>query len=1202
MDEQRVQAYVALIEKLFACPGGEEGAVLQQHGDLVDGGLVQVMEALVAQLRQQGRGQQADWLENLTGQIGQAMGMGGAVSPSGGELPGDLNGILQELSQPVRDVRQMGRRVELCRRALALVPRQGNEPLWAALQMELGNSSYQNSVGDRSQNIKDAIHAYSQSLKVRNREIDPIGWAKSTMGLANAYSARLEGNREQDIETAICLYKQCLEVITYNSEPLDWARIKINLASTYLDRTRGDYAQNIEISICLYKECSHIIKNNSSPIEWAGLMAGMAAAYSERIYGNRAHNIEASIKHCKESLKVRRLELMPLEWALSTLILAKAYSDRTYGDQAENIEISINLLKKISGIFTKDLSPAIWATAMTYLADSYQDRIYGTRSQNIEASISVYKKALTVLRYDATPIDWARCCMHLGNAYKNRIRGDRSQNIEQSIAYYQYSLEVFRKESMPLKWSELMANIGNAYYLRILGNVSDNIDRSISFYEQALQATDRESYPNHWSAFMTLLANAYKDRVTGIKEENIEKSINLYQESLKHREQGKFPRQWAESMNNLALANYLRVQGSRSDNIEKSIRLYEKCLQVRSLESFPFERAQTLMNLAMSYSNRMQGDHARNTEIAIVTYSQALNIFTPDAHPNDCRRTARLLANLYADHDRWSEAKATYCTALDAAEILYQAAISKGSQEAELKETNDLYRRAAYAYAKVGDLETAIATIEQGRARSLSETLQRDRADLEAIRQINPELAERYQTAANAIRLLESTERRTGLLTSTPLSEPEDFRNQATQARQALQDCLTEIRQIPGYESFLALPTFADITATLQPDQPLIYLIPIPNGSLALTVHLPSRAGLGGEGQPPVPRAEAIWLDDFTETNLLTLLANDTKTGWFDAYQNQTQDRDAWFATLDRTLHKLWQPLLAPLLHHLSQAKSPTATLIPTGLFSLLPLHAAWTRDTQGNRRYACDFIQFTYAPNALALPAAREVAAQPPATTLLAINDPQPVSASSLPSASIETANAIATFPGSNNRQLLQHEAATPAAVLAALPSYPVAHFSCHGKANFRSPLDSGLAMAHDETLTLRDLLDLKLKGLRLAVLSACETGIPGTDLPDEVISLPTGLLQAGAAGVVSSLWSVADLSTMVLLSRFYQLWRTDGLEPPAALRQAQLWLRDSTGPELAPYLPASHPELAAQLQQAANQRPFAHPFHWAAFTYVGV
>jgi CHAT domain-containing protein len=206
------------------------------------------------------------------------------------------------------------------------------------------------------------------------------------------------------------------------------------------------------------------------------------------------------------------------------------------------------------------------------------------------------------------------------------------------------------------------------------------------------------------------------------------------------------------------------------------------------------------------------------------------------------------------------------------------------------------------------------------------------------------------------------------------------------------------------------------------------------------------------------------------------------------------------------------------------------------------------------------------------------------------------------LPSSSTETANAIATFPGKSNWKIIQHEKATPAAVLEALPNHTVAHFSCHDSANFQHPLDSDLLMANDEILSLRDLLDLKLKGLRLAILSACETGIPGTDLPDEVISLPTGLLQAGAAGVVSSLWSVADLSTMVLLSRFYQLWRTDGLEPPAALRQAQLWLRDSTGPELAPYLQASHPELAARLQQAANQRPFAHPFYWAAFTYVGV
>ena len=301
---------------------------------------------------------------------------------------------------------------------------------------------------------------------------------------------------------------------------------------------------------------------------------------------------------------------------------------------------------------------------------------------------------------------------------------------------------------------------------------------------------------------------------------------------------------------------------------------------------------------------------------------------------------------------------------------------------------------------------------------------------------------------------------------------------------------------------------------------------------------------------------------------------------------------------------------MVPILAQLEKINTSRATLIPTGLFSFLPLHAAWTADLSqpSGRRYACDAVQFSYAPNALSLQAARTIAEATPATSLLAINDPQPTSASPLPSSSYEVVNALAHFRDSGTWQLLQQEDATTATVLAALPDCNVAHFSCHGSANFRAPLDSGLLMANDETLSLRQLLDLKLQGLRLAVLSACETGIPGTELPDEVVSLPTGLLQAGAAGVVSSLWSVADLSTMVLLSRFYELWRSEGLEPPAALRQAQIWLRDSTGPELAPYLAQSHPDLAAEFAKGSDRHPFghphpfAHPFYWAAFTYVGV
>ena len=86
---------------------------------------------------------------------------------------------------------------------------------------------------------------------------------------------------------------------------------------------------------------------------------------------------------------------------------------------------------------------------------------------------------------------------------------------------------------------------------------------------------------------------------------------------------------------------------------------------------------------------------------------------------------------------------------------------------------------------------------------------------------------------------------------------------------------------------------------------------------------------------------------------------------------------------------------------------------------------------------------------------------------------------------------------------------------------------------------------------VTLRELLNDYRLQVRLAVLSACETALPGTELPDEVVALPTGLLQAGVAGVVASQWSVPDRATAMLMAEFYRRWSLG--EVPVAARCAK-------------------------------------------------
>ncbi|MCP4696649.1 MAG: CHAT domain-containing protein, partial [Gammaproteobacteria bacterium] len=141
----------------------------------------------------------------------------------------------------------------------------------------------------------------------------------------------------------------------------------------------------------------------------------------------------------------------------------------------------------------------------------------------------------------------------------------------------------------------------------------------------------------------------------------------------------------------------------------------------------------------------------------------------------------------------------------------------------------------------------------------------------------------------------------------------------------------------------------------------------------------------------------------------------------------------------------------------------------------------------------------------------------------------------------------------------------------------------------------------------------------------------------PAEALGLPAAFLQAGMPGVISTLWTVNDLSTAFLLGKFYQLHRKQGMEPAQALARAQEWLRTATYKDLWELLrlPLALPELdsaqfAQQFARALKQllgkspqlssmaiflkqlsvltkknpdgKPYTEPYYWAGFLYSGM
>ncbi|MBW4673200.1 MAG: CHAT domain-containing protein [Desmonostoc geniculatum HA4340-LM1] len=149
-------------------------------------------------------------------------------------------------------------------------------------------------------------------------------------------------------------------------------------------------------------------------------------------------------------------------------------------------------------------------------------------------------------------------------------------------------------------------------------------------------------------------------------------------------------------------------------------------------------------------------------------------------------------------------------------------------------------------------------------------------------------------------------------------------------------------------------------------------------------------------------------------------------------------------------------------------------------------------------------------------------------------------------------------------------------------LSQYKMLHFATHGFLDSTEPELSGIVLSLIDKqgksqrgfLRLTDIFNLNFPA-ELVVLSACETGLGKEVKGEGLVGLTRGLMYAGAARVVVSLWNVDDEATSLLMSQFYTQMLQQGKTPAAALRAAQLKMWE--------------------------QEKWRNPYSWSAFTLLG-
>ncbi len=935
-----------------------------------------------------------------------------------------------------------------------------------------------------------------------------------------------------------------------------------------------------EIAITGYDVAATVFTRQAFPFEWAMTQNNLGAAYFERIRGKKAENLEVAIRCYNAALEVRTRKAFPEQWADTQNNLGLVYLDRLQGEKAENLEVAISCFSSALQECTREAFSEQWADSQNNLGIAYCERIWGERAENLEVAIRCYKAALEIRTRKAFPEQWAETKNNLGNAYLDRIQGERAENLEAAIRCYSSALEVRICSAFPEKWAETKNNLGNAYSKRIQGERVENLEAAICCYKAALEVRTRKAFSSEWATTQNNLGTAYLYRIQEERAENLEAAIGCYEGALQEYTCEAIPERWALIHNNLGEAYRYRIWGKRPENLEAAIRCYNAALEVYTRKTFPQSWAMTQNNLGNAYLYSIQGKRSENLEVAIDCYEAALEVYTREAFPQNHAATQFNLGRAYHEAQQFRNAYNAYAAAIGIVESLRLEVLSGDEVKQKLaEEWNKLYQRMVEVCLEVGNFTEAVEYAERSKTRNLVELiLTRDLRSIFPLEIVSQLEQLRDKIASGQYQLQTATG-------DNPTALAQHLQ-QLRQQRNELQDRYLPIGYGFNFEKFQE--TLDDYTAIIQ-----WYITSTGFETFIITRYSLQRLIL------PTPANDLKALLDW---------ANE----YLDAY---TQAKTQWINSLASRLSRVAEILHLEDILKLVPNTCTRLILIPHRYLHLFPLHAL----PLANGDFLCDRFPngVGYAPSCqlLQLTQKRE---RPDFSNFFAIQNPT----DDLLYTNLEVETIRSSFPSA---QVLVKQAATKTALNASqdLPFAHCNHFSCHGEFNLTSPLESALLLANKERLTLGEIFGLNLNQCRLVTLSACETGLSDpTSISDEYISLPSGFLYAGSPSIVSSLWTVNDLSTAFLMLKFYknfQSSRKQAGDVASALNQAQQWLRNLTIEKLDQFLNEHKPQLDQVLAQLRpgqrlifqeslrqiRQRqplPFANPYYWAAFTATGL
>lgn len=830
--------------------------------------------------------------------------------------------------------------------------------------------------------------------------------------------------------------------------------------------------------------------------------------------------------------------------------IAAAFNARRFDEVIAQAPAVIEQARELGGVAVVGFVSHMFAGALLEEAGPGYD-------EQIEQAIAALQDAISF-----SPDDEARAeyTLQLGVAYVFRVRGDRRRNISEALGLLEEALG-----SLPAEAHGKAAWVQTTLAQALMAADGDDPVRDLTaakaLCERALQWRTPARDSEGWAFTMLALARV-QERLAALGRARSRDARRIYMKLVQERDRLEPA---ARVSATLQLARHVRLH---SVGVGQTRRLREARDRLAVELEQPDAVRRTVRGEALGELGLCElelGDRKR----AIELLQDALGDLRPEIAPLECADVAWACASLLSDDGRWPEAAAAWTDGVTAADLMFYGRATPGDRAGASRARGNLSRWAAFAVAKVGDLEHAAVILEDGRTRELRLRLGADDEELERLQATAPQLHTDYVAALAD-------------LARSELLEDRD----AAAARH--QQVLDRVRALDGFERFAGPLSWLALEGRLSPDEPLVYVNPTPWGTMLLVL-------AGGHA----PRVRFLELSS-TEIAHGMIFGIDTSGRQLappfalSAAGNGLHLEEALAFSLDAFA----APVAEAITEDLAALGVGKVALVISGTLAQLPVQVRFP-----------DHLEVVHAPSATLHAAARakETAHRALArnSVLVALGDPRDGD-DALPAARAEISEIASRF---DDTRVALGTAASSAFLRDHARDATYLHLACHAGGSLFGYRDAHLKLA-DEDLPLTELARVGPLTCRIAVASACQTAMPDAELADEGLSIGAVLLAAGSAAAIASLWPVDDVATAMLMVRFYdELLDEDAPSPVMALARAQRWLRELPRAEAEAFIDA-HPALRAEAGRRRGagtavlpdgDPPFSPAPFWAGFIALG-